>query len=350
MAVDKLWDYAVQIAQDCEGDLEPLRGKTVLITGSTGLIGSQLVRTILLANACHSFDVRLVLPVRRIEKAHSLFDGVEDVIDYFEWEMSDPFPSDLSFDYAVHLACTTSSSDFLNKPVEVISSIYSSALNLLRAVDACKAKAVLVSTMEVYGEAEGVLGETDLGKVDPMIPRNSYPEAKKLAECLAASFASEYGTAISVARLAQTFGEGVSPADRRVFAVFGRCVRDCKNIGLLTDGSSCGIYVSVSDAVSAILRILVSGKAGEAYNVANEDTFCTILEMANMVATEFADNKITVTHVEDDGRLATFRKSKSLRLSSAKLRGLGWEPKVSLKGMFERMLGIWKVERSVNAN
>ena len=342
MAVDALWYYAAQIAQDCEGDLESLRGKTVLITGSTGLIGSQLARTILLANARYALDVRLVLPVRNIEKAHALFDGAEDAIDYFEWEMSDPFPIDLGFDYSVHLACATSSSDFLNKPVEVISSIYSSALNLLRAVDACKAKAVLISTMEVYGEAEGILGETDLGKMDPMICRNSYPEAKKLTECLAASFASEHGTAVSIARLAQTFGEGVSPADGRVFAEFGRCARDRKDIGLLTDGSSSGIYVSVSDAVSAILRILVSGKAGEAYNVANEGTFCSILEMANMVATEFADNKIAVTNVEDDGRLATFRKSKSLRLSSGKLRALGWEPKVSLKGMFERMLLVWQ--------
>ncbi len=342
MAVNALWDYADEVAQDCEADLGVLRGKTLLITGSTGLIGSQLVRVVLTASENRDLGIRLVLPVRNIDKAQALFGGFDGIIDYFDWEMGDAFPSDLSFDYAVHLACTTSSRDFLEKPVEVISSIYLSASNLLKAVGARKAKAVLVSTMEVYGEAEGILGETDLGKMDPMVPRNSYPEAKKLTECLAASFAAEYGVAVSVARFAQTFGEGVSPADGRVFAEFGRCARDRKDIGLLTDGSSSGIYVAVSDAVSAILRILVGGKAGEAYNVANEDTFCTILEMANMVAAEFAEGQIAVTHVDDDGRLATFRKSKSLRLSSAKLRELGWSPRVSLKGMFERMLRVWE--------
>lgn len=342
MAVDKLWEFARQGAADCKTDLNSLRGRTMLITGSTGLIGSQLVRTILTANQDDFGEIRLILPVRNIEKAKVLFGGHEGTIEYLEWEMGMPFPAELHFDYAVHLACTTSSHDFLNRPVEVISSIYRSAAYLLESVASRKARTLLVSTMEVYGEADGVLTEVDLGRIDPMVPRNSYPEAKKLTECLAASYAFEYGVDVSVARFAQTFGEGVSLSDSRVFAEFGRCARERKDIGLLTDGSSSGIYVAVSDAVSAILRILTNGKAGEAYNVANEDTFCTILQMANMVAAEFARGEIVVTHVEDDGRLATFRKSKSLKLSSEKLRCLGWEPKVSLEEMFERMLCVWE--------
>ncbi len=344
MGIELLWSYAEQSAKHCAQDVASLKGKTLLVTGSTGLIGAQLVRTIISTQE----DVKLLLPVRNVEKAEGLFKEHSKNIEIFEWDMCDNFKEGMHFDFAIHLACTTSSHDFLNKPVEVVHSVYQSALEVLKTATECNAKVLLASTMEVYGEAEGLLAEENVGKIDPVVPRNSYPEAKKLTECLAASFASEFNTNVSIARLAQTFGEGVLSNDSRVFAEFGRCVLNREDICLVSDGSSSATYVSVSDAVSGILRILSQGQAGQAYNVANENTFCTIMQMANLVATQLANDEIAVKHVQDAERLSTFRNSKSLRLDSNKLKSLGWQPQISLVSMFERMLSVWATSHVVH--
>lgn len=77
-------------------------------------------------------------------------------------------------------------------------------------------KVVLLSTMEVYGEISHKVSENEFGSLDPMVVRNCYPESKRLAECLFASYANEYNVSACVLRLAQTFGSGVSRSDERV--------------------------------------------------------------------------------------------------------------------------------------
>lgn len=341
MELNNIWGYAAETAKDLQWSLDSMRNKTILITGSTGLIGSQLVRVLLCVNDEDNLNLHFALPVRNIEKARCLFEGHEESLSFCHWQMGEPLEVDEHVDYVVHLACTTSSNDFLNHPVEVIHTVFESARVILELAKSNSARALLLSTMEVYGEASGFLGENDFGKLDPMVPRNSYPEAKKLTECLAASYAKEYEVNVSTARLAQTFGEGVVESDKRVFAEFGRCAVSGKDIALLTDGSTKGIYVSVSDAVRAIICILLKGAKGEAYNVANESTYCTILQMAQMVAKDIAHGGINVTYITDAERAASFRKSSDLRLDSSKLQALGWEPRIQLKQMYERMLSTW---------
>lgn len=342
MELNDIWKYAAETARDIQWNLGALNNKTFLITGSTGLIGSQLMRVLLLVSSEQKLNLRFILPVRNVEKARHLFSRYEESLSFCQWQMGEPLEVNEPIDYIVHLACTTSSNDFLNRPVEVIQTVFESAQVILELARSTSARTLLLSTMEVYGEASGSLRESDFGKLDSMIPRNSYPEAKKLTECLSASYAKEYDVNVSIARLAQTFGEGVVESDRRVFAEFGRCAISGKDIALLTDGSSKGIYVSISDAVRAIICILLEGSRGEAYNIANEKTYCTILQMAQMVAKEIAHGRIGVTYVTDTNRAASFRKSSDLRLDSSKLRALGWEPKVQLKQMYERMLSTWE--------
>ena len=114
--------------------------------------------------------------------------------------------------------------------------------------------------------------------------RSSYPESKRLCESLCSAYASEYGVPAKVVRLTQTFGVGVSYNDGRVFAEFARCAIEGRDIVLKTKGQTKRNYIDIDDAVNAIFTVLLKGVAGEAYNVANEDTYCSIYEMANMVA------------------------------------------------------------------
>lgn len=343
-AVDKyLSDRAAQIAAQVELPWDGLDGKTFLVTGSTGLIGSQVVRTLLSRNDHFNAGIKVILPARNIMKARALF-GERSDVSVLEWSLGDALKGPEHVDYLIHAACGTSSRSFLETPATTIMQIVHGGEAVLSyACSADAQKVLFLSTMEVYGEVEGVATEDNLGKLDPMIVRNSYPEAKRLVECLCASYATEHGVPSVVMRLAQTFGEGVHPDDMRVFADFGRHAIEGQDIVLLSDGLKRNGYLSVDDAMRAIIFALVKGESGQAYNAVNEDAYCSIKEMAELVLREFGAQGAQVRREYDPEREATFRKSSDLRLDSTKLKNLGWEPKDDLTDMYRAMIDCWNV-------
>lgn len=321
-----------------------LTNKTICITGATGLIGSHLVHKITNYNKTKEFNCTILLPVRNINKAKSLF-GNSTHIRYYEWNLGQFLPIfNMQVDFIIHAACPTASQEFEHKPVETIINIVEGTQHILQS---CKHiqphKFVYLSTMEVYGETGGLITEDSFGSIDPMVVRNSYPEAKRLCECLCASYYQEYDLPICVARLAQTFGAGVNPEDKRVFAEFGRAIKNSADIVLFSDGSKKNSYISLNDVANAIATILCHGEPGEAYNVANEDTYTSIKDMANMVIESFGNKQMKVRFATDSAREKTFRKSKDLNLCSSKLKDLDWEPTDSLKDMFAAMLDCWNM-------
>lgn len=341
MAMSEAQRRACRIASDQAVPWSDIDGSTLVITGATGLIGSQLVRALIERNRGQRCSINLILPVRNLEKAETLF-GRPDTVKFVPWKMGDPFSCELQGDYFVHAACPTSSEAFLRRPMEVISDIVDSAKSVidLLAVSSYR-HCVCLSTMEVYGAVEGCVDERMNGALDTMKPRSSYPEAKRLTECMFASASSELGISASVVRLAQTFGVGVPRDDGRVFAEFGRSVAAGRDIVLLSDGSKRNSYLSVDDAVTAILFLLARGENGEAYNAANAGTFCSILEMAQMVAQDFGQGRSAVVFGQDAERAKTFRPGAVLDLDCTKLMGLGWKPSQTLHEMYAAMLAGW---------
>lgn len=339
---DYLFETARSLAEDDTVPFSFFDGKRVVITGSTGLIGSQLTRALLCRNErTRSKSIELVLPVRNPEKAKALF-GNPNSIEYVKWKLGDKMQISGSADLFIHAACSTSSKDFSNAPASTIFQIFDGGAETLRCAKRLSAKKYLfLSTMEVYGEMQGDAHENELGSLDPMVVRNSYPEAKRLVECLCASFNKEFGLPTVVLRLAQTFGQGVNPSDMRVFAEFARSAISNNGITLLSDGTKKNSYLSVDDAVRAIAFTLAKGKSGEAYNAANNETYCSIKEMAELVLESFSNRNAAITQEHDPEREATFRKSKNLRLDTTRLESLGWKCSDSLKDMYSAMLKGW---------
>lgn len=197
--------------------------------------------------------------------------------------------------------------------------------------------------MEIYGApAADPVTETDYGYLDPVAVRSSYPEAKRLAENLCISYNREYGVPVKIARLTQTFGPGVAYNDGRVFAEFARAVIERRDIVLKTAGRTARCYCHIDDAVSAIVTILGKGVAGEAYNVANPQTYCTIREMADRLA-----ELHPMTHVildETDAAARGFAPEFRMRLSTSKLEALGWRPKHGLDAMFADLIADMRAQ------
>lgn len=326
-------------------DLSEFEGNKILITGASGLIGKSIVKSLILHNGKTPVEVYAL--VRNEEKARKVFSGFPQVnIHYLVCDVCDLSPENLGINYIIHAASKTASKEFIAEPVEVILNSVEGTKKLLEFARVNPVKSfVYLSTMEVYGapQTDEKISETHPCNIDTMSVRSSYPESKRLCETLCAAYASEYNVPAKVLRLTQTFGEGVDYNDGRVFAEFARCVIEGRDIILKTKGETERNYIDIDDAVEAIYTVLLRGAVGEAYNAANEDTYCSIYDMAEMVAKEFGEGKIKVI-VSDDNNAEKLGYAKTLKmnLSTAKLKNLGWRPESSLKKFYAKMINYMK--------
>ena len=200
---------------------------------------------------------------------------------------------------------------------------------------------VYLSSMEVYGcpKSDLKISEDSESNLNTMSVRSSYPISKRVCENLCASYAGEYKVPVKVIRLTQTFGEGVVYDDKRVFAEFARCVLEKKNIVLKTKGETRRSYLYTKDAAMAVLTVLVKGKISEAYNAANEKTYCSIYEMAKLVVDKCSNNKIKVIIDESENSFKYgYAPTLHMNLDTSKIRMLGWNPTIDLEKMYKLMI------------
>lgn len=326
-----------------------LDGKTIFITGATGLIGYYLVSALMYKMLKDNIRIQVLALVRNEKKARDKFE-----------EQIRNFPENLKFlsgnlehfpeikenvDLIIHAGGPTASRFFAENPVETINISIEGMRNILNmAREKHIAGMVYLSSMEIYGvrQEDDKIKENAPGYINTMAARNSYPESKRLCESLAAAYFSEYKVPVNVLRLTQTFGPGVARNDQRVFAQFMRAAAQKTDIVLLTEGKTKRSYLYLADAVTAILVLLLSDRWGEAYNAANEQTYCTIREMADLIAREIAGGKVQVRIQEADAKqLTIFLPTAHTNLDTQKLRALGWSCKTDLKTMFQKTMACW---------
>lgn len=313
---------------------ENLRNAFFLITGATGLIGSTVVRC-LLALDC---GINITIPVRNKEKATNLFGDNQyltiiscDLVTYLS-NLEDKFT------HIIHCASPTSGVYMTRFPVETFTLPFDSTRYILEYVRRqSNVSFVFISSIEYYGQIseDCMLSEGKQGYIDPSSPRSSYPMGKRTAEYLCKAYFNEYDIDVKVARLTQTFGAGVSPDDNRVFAQFTRSIINSSDIVLHTTGESAKPYCYTIDCVSAILYILLRGRKGDVYNVANPDTYISIKDLAFYLRETFAPHLKVI--IEDHPEMGYAPVTK-LNISVDKLKNLGWQPRVGLKDMFSRLI------------
>ena len=333
------------ISGDKNIPFEELRGKTILITGGTGLIGSTLIRALLYCSEKSALPMTVLVLARDVDKAKKMLISKEsdlETVKFLHGDVENIPEFDGDVDYVIHGAYPTASSYFSAHPVGTIKTGIFGTLNLLELAKAKNAKRFLfLSSMEVYGEVhdDTLLTEGDLGQVNLYSTRSCYPESKRMCENLCTCFAAEYGLSTSSLRLAQTFGPGVSVEDKRVFAMMARCAINKNDIVLNTPGASKHPYLYTAQAVTAILTVLLKGESGKAYNAANPDTYCSIYDMGVMVAREIANGEISVLIRQTDSS-ALYPPTSYLNLDVSEIKKLGWTHYGDLAYIFKRMISV----------
>ncbi len=315
-------------------------GSTILVTGSTGLIGSNFVYALLYAKCEKNIDMDIILAVRNKEAAEALF-GTKDV-KIIGYDVTQRIDIEEKIDYIVHMASPTSSKFFSERPVDTLCANFEGTKEILElAKEKAVKKVIFISSMEVYGfpERGHKVSENEVGGFETMNARNSYPIAKIASEALCNAYHSQYGVPAVILRATQTFGPGVKYDDNRVFAQFMRCALEKKNIVLKSRGETERSYVYTADIVSALLICLQKAPAGEAFTVANPDTYCSIKEMAELVANEIAGGEIEVQFdIAEDIQKLGYAGTLFMDLDTSKIENLGWKATTGLKDMFLRMM------------
>ncbi|MBE5953367.1 MAG: NAD(P)-dependent oxidoreductase [Lachnospiraceae bacterium] len=329
---------------------EEFRQKTFLVTGATGLVGSVFVKALLTLEAKHSLGIKIVLTVRDEARAKAVFSDMENSEAVITYVVADMMDEDLNakidncyagnIDYILHAASITASKQMVDTPVDTLMIAVRGTESMLKKAIDKNAKMVYLSSMEMYGTVDKErVDETDLGYIDLSNVRNSYPEGKRMCECLCNCYAAQYDVDVCSARLAQTFGPGIPKTDNRVFAQFAKSAMNKEDIVMHTKGLAERNYCYIRDAVEALFVLLIRGKKGQAYNVVNEACHTTVIDMANMVCREFANDEIKVVFdIPESLSVYGYPPDVKLFLSSKKLEDLGWKPCIDLKDSYGRLI------------
>lgn len=319
--------------------LNQFKNSTILITGITGLVTRILTLTLLAANEQLGLNLKIVGVARNQDKVKAQYASLleRDDFEIVIQDIRETIAYQRPVDFIFHGAAVTDSKSLRDFPLEAFDTQVKGTENILEFATKANATVVYLSSMEIYGQpfVEGKATEKDLGYVDPLITRSGYPEAKRACEFLCHAYMVERNLNVVSARLAQTFGPGVSNTDNRVFAQFIRSAIAKQDIVLHTDGSSMGNYCYLPDVIKALLLLAVEGKSGEAYNIVNESTNVSIKQMATLVANKFGNGNVVIDIPDEDMGYAP---KVNLHLSGAKLRGLGWHSDFDLEHMFARTI------------
>lgn len=226
-------------------------------------------------------------------------------------------------DAVIHLASPASPKDYLKYPLETLKANSLGTLNLLEIAKEKGSKFLLASTSEVYGDPlEHPQKESYLGNVNPVGPRSVYDESKRFAEALTMSYARE-GLKVSIARIFNTYGEGMKSDDGRAIPNFIAQALSGDDLTIYGNGSQTRSFCYVDDMVQGLLKLLDSHETGPV-NLGNPEEV-SIKNLAELVIQTFESKSRLVFKdlPQDDPELRCPDISKA--------QSLGWEPKVSLK-------------------
>ncbi len=310
----------------------PLLRPRVLVTGGAGFLGSHLC-------------ARLLALGQEVLCVDNFFTGRRDTIvpllahPHFEFLRHDvTFPLYVEVDRIYNLACPASPVHYQFDPVQTTKTSVVGAINMLGLAKRTGARVLQASTSEVYGDPT-VHPQTEeyRGNVNPLGPRACYDEGKRCAETLFFDYHRKHRVAIKVARIFNTYGPHMHPADGRVVSNFILQALRGEDITLYGDGSQTRAFCYVDDLIDGLIRLMDSGAdVTGPINLGNPEEI-TVRSLAEQVIalTGSSSRIIHRTLPEDDPlqRCPDIARARTV---------LGWQPRIGLTEGLTRTIAYFR--------
>ncbi len=295
--------------------------KRILVTGGAGFVGSHLCE-------------RLLTEGHHVVCLDNFFTGrwsnVAQLLDKPDFELI-RFDVQQSFtmevDEVYHLACPASPTHYQKNPVRTIRTAVEGTLNALEVAREARARILIASTSEVYGDPQEHPQREDYwGHVNPVGPRSCYDEGKRCAESLAVAYAQQFGLEVRIARIFNTFGPRMQEGDGRVVSNFVVQALKGLPLTLFGDGRQTRSFCFVTDLVEGLVRLMASQHGSSPVNLGNP-VETSIRDIAELCRRLTASRSVIVPGPlpEDDPVRRRPDVSRARKLLS------GWSPKVSLE-------------------
>jgi dTDP-glucose 4,6-dehydratase len=305
---------------------------TAVVTGGAGFLGSHLCDRLL----GHGYRVVCVdnLETSTLRNLEHIRD---DKFEFVYHDVIEPIAIDEPVDVVYHLAALASPIDYLRQPLHSLKVGSYGTHNALGLAKWKRARFLLASTSEVYGDPQvHPQPETYWGNVNPIGPRGVYDEAKRYAEAMTMAYHNQQGVDTGIVRIFNTYGPRMRPHDGRAIPTFVRQALDGQPLTVFGDGSQTRSFCYVDDLIGGLVVLAESGEHLPV-NLGNPSEF-TLNELAETVL-RVSGSKSEIVHEAlpvDDPQVRQPDITRARQL-------LGWEPTIELEEGLRRMLG--NVER-----
>lgn len=308
--------------------METFKGKNILITGATGLIGSNLVDRLM-----QSDIAKLIVTGRSKKKLISTFPEYvgNDRFVVIEHDAATPYPDDIkSIDFIFHAAGPMERNIVMNYPVNVILPNVLGTINALEfmrnqeATTGRKGRAIIFSSVTVYNnptKEDYVAVEEETSYAQSLDAETAcYSESKRMSEVIAKAYAKQYGVDAVIARFSTVFGPTRNVPDTAFYEFIKKSIAG-ENITVNSNAAPRRDNIYVDDAIEGLITVSLKGKTGESYNISSngeKGNFVAVDEIAHASARMAARNSKVLFK-------STVQSNKNgLKLDNSKLKQLGW--------------------------
>ena len=325
--------YAADIAGVANENLpwDKLTGKSLLLTGASGLIGTVLVDVLMKKNRDDKLNVKIYAAGRNENIARERFSDYlgDKNFEFVKLDVNAPIEKNFAVDFIIHAASNTHNMLFASDPVNTIMANILGTYNLLEfGVKNKLERFLFTSSGDSYGKPlseDDIFDENYCGYINPNTLRAGYPEAKRAGESLCQAYISQHNLDVVIARPCRIYGPTMRLDDSKAMSEFIMNGVRGEDIVLKSQGLPKFSYCYGADCASGIFYCLFKGACGEAYNVADSSEILSLREIAEYVST-LAGRKV-VFELPSELQAKGFLKVLKVVLANDKLRGLGWSPK-----------------------
>lgn len=330
-------------------EVPALEGKTVLISGGSGFLGSYFLAVLARLNACVFRKPCKVITLDNYvtgTRKNPLGEIADTHFTFLKGDICAPFRLKEPVDYMIHMAGIASPVFYIKYPLETIHTATVGTENLLKLAHEKKSKKFLFfSSSEIYGDPAPEFvptPETYRGNVSSTGPRACYDESKRLGETLCMTYNLLHKVPVAIVRPFNVYGPGMKSNDRRVIPQFLSCAFAGKPLPIHGSGLQTRSYCYTTDALIGFFKALLSPRTREVYNVGSHEGEINLVDLVEVIA-KLLGKKVAITKIPyppDYPSDEPTRRCPDIRKAKKELRYI---PKVDLQSGLRRMLS-WREE------